>query len=91
MKINNKALQLPLKRLLSSLCALITLLIYFFVHNLSLGDKIILFILTVVFGCYYFSLEALEAIFIKHKITTDVLMVLGNVSRRYFLNSFVLR
>ncbi len=40
----------------------------------------LLFLIGVIFGGFYFTVEALEAIFIKRKITTDVLMVLAYAS-----------
>lgn len=71
---------LPLKRISSSIFALIILLILFIFKNLSLEIKFVLFALAIIIGSYYFSIEALEAIFKKHKITTDVLMMLAYLS-----------
>ena len=68
--------KLPWKRISSSISALLILILFiFFRFNLFVTQ--ILFIIGIIVGGYYFTVEALEAVFIKYKITTDVLMVLA--------------
>ena len=77
MALKYKTTQVPKKRIGSSIIAFIIMIILFLFENLLLEEKLLLFTVAVVIGSYYFSIEALEAIFEKHKITIDVLMVLA--------------
>lgn len=73
---NLQTLALPWKRIGSSLVAFLMLILLAFAHP-DTNLQYLLFLLGVVLGSYYFTVEALEAVFLKHKINTDVLMVLA--------------
>ena len=83
MFINNNT-PLPWKRIFSSLIALLMLITLFF-SRLEPIYEYILFLVGAVIGGYYFTVEALEAIFLKRKITTDVLMLLAYASAAILL------
>jgi Cd2+/Zn2+-exporting ATPase len=71
--------KIPWKRIFSSIFAFYILIILVF-GKFESPLMLFFFSIGAIFGGYYFSKEALEAIFGKHKITTDVLMLLAYLS-----------
>ena len=67
---------LPWKMILSSFMVFL-ILIFLIFFKINQNIQMVFFLISILTGGYYFSIEAFEAIFLKHKITTDVLMVLA--------------
>ncbi|MHA2365774.1 MAG: heavy metal translocating P-type ATPase [Candidatus Hodarchaeales archaeon] len=74
-----KPLYIPWWRVFGSIIALIALLIIILFQSVDFWIFFGIFLIGTVCGSWFFVLEALEAVFKKHKITTDVLMTLAFV------------